>query len=91
MLEDKGEVQEMKPSQRHWLKELQNVRWDHHEKIYLLNIHTAKHAELWYEVGHYFFIPVDSEKKYTEDAEEVETEGLLERLVKEGWKRDWEF
>jgi hypothetical protein len=88
MLEDEGEVQEMKDDQLRWLKELQDIRWDHHEKIYLLNIHTAKHAQLWYELESYFFIPVDSEKNPTEDAAKDGTEELLEKLVKQGWKAD---
>jgi hypothetical protein len=88
MLEDKGGAQEMNDDQRRWLKQLQNIKWDHHEKIYLRNIDTKKHAELWYEMGRYFFIPVDFKGGPTEEAAEVETEELLEKLVKEGWKAD---
>jgi hypothetical protein len=88
MLEDKGEVQEMNEHQRRWLKELQNIKWDHHEKIYLRNIDTNEHAQLWYEMEHYFFIPLDLNGDPTKEAAEVETEELLEKLVKKGWKAD---
>jgi hypothetical protein len=54
-------------SKKRYLKELQNIKWDLQE-VCLLNIHTAKHAQLWYELETYFFIPVDSEKNPTGNA-----------------------